>query len=275
MKTPEQISDLKVAALREMARELGVKGYSRLNREALLAAIQAAAGGESDLSATAPAEPAPSAPAAADWPEPVSSAPVTEPAPLVTEVSFPFPSSYGVDRVVLLVRDPQWLFSYWDTSSETWERIQESGITDPANGWRRVLRLHDVTGVVAGEPCDATRLTDIEVGPDAADFYFQTPRPNREYLVEFGYLSSAGEFIRLAVSNVVGAPRNAPSEQVDEAWGQLYDEALRLSLAGASASGGAGAFPGSVDAARSLSELLADRISSGPFSAAMVASVRY
>ena len=230
-----------------------------------------------DAAAAVAADPTPVAEAA--WPEPISSPGADEPLRLVTDEPFVFPVSYGVDRAVLLVRDPQWMFCYWDVSSETWGRVSESGIADPGSGWRRVLRVHDVTGVVGGEPCAASLVQDIEVGGDARDFYFQTPRPDREYLVEFGYLSSTGEFIRLALSNVVSAPRNAPSEQVDEAWGQLYDEALRLSLAGAGGPGaagvGAGGFPGSVDAARGLSEFLAERISSGPFSASMVVSSRY
>ncbi|MBI5832909.1 MAG: DUF4912 domain-containing protein [Armatimonadetes bacterium] len=283
MRTQEELTAMSAAALREFARELGVRGYSRLRREELLSACQAAcglaasAGDDGDDTAVASAP----APAAAEvaWPEPISSPASAEPRVLATDVPFMFPQSYGVDRVVLLVRDPQWMFCYWDVSAETWERVAGSGITDPASGWRRVLRLHDVSSVVAGEPCEATRVCDIEVGPDATDFYFQTPRPNREYRVEFGYLSAVGEFIRLAVSNVVSAPRNAPSEQADEAWGQLYDDALRLSLAGVGeagvASAGAGGFPGSVDAARGLSEFLAERISSGPFSAAMVVSNRY
>ena len=38
---------------------------------------------------------------------------------LFEEERFLFPESYGVNRVRLLVRDPEWVFAYWDVSPET------------------------------------------------------------------------------------------------------------------------------------------------------------
>lgn len=297
----DSLAGLTVQELRVRARELGVTGYSRLRKRELIAACQAAmTGAPIKASAASPREAA--TVAVEPLPTSVVAAPTPPPAPApppVSETPFAFPPSYGVDRAVLLVRDPHWLYAYWDTSAQTWAMVQESGLADPTRGWRRILRLHDVSQTTPDQLGAHTHLFDIDLDEAARDFYFQAPAADRYYLVEYGYLSSNGEFVRLAVSNVTDVPRNAPSDQLDESWGQLYDEALRLSLAGAGAARGVpgqpgsatlpGAseimageqeVPGSADLVRHMSsgtasshlaqtlhDALGDRRSSGPFSA--------
>ena len=34
------------------------------------------------------------------------------------------PSQYGVDKMVLMVRDPWWLYTYWELKSSTVERLK-------------------------------------------------------------------------------------------------------------------------------------------------------
>jgi hypothetical protein len=176
-----------------------------------------------------------------------------------------FPFSYGVDKVVVLVRDPQWLFCYWDISSATWDEVQKRGLNDPDSGWRRVLRLHDLTGTGGEEPSDATIVQVLEVAAGAIDWYFQAPQADRVYLVEFGYLSADGQFFLVARSNLATVPRMSPSDVMDEEWGHLYDEAYRLSLAGGDPTS-VGSMT-SADITRRVEEFLAEGLSSGFFSA--------
>lgn len=248
------LSALTVARLRELARAAGVKGYSRLTRAALLDCLSGAG---------APA------PSAAPVPEPEvaaapsSAVPVEAPTPVADE-AWPFPNSYGVDRVVLLVRDPRWMFAYWDVSGATWQTIEHRGLSSAGGGWRRVLRLHDVTGT-DGTPSAATLVHDLALSDDARDWYFQTPRAARDYLVQYGYLGPDGQFFLVAASNVVAVPRPVPSEQTDEAWGHLFahEEAYRLSLAGHGAAGDEGV--SSAQANQRLEEFLAEGLSSSLF----------
>jgi hypothetical protein len=251
MASYEELQTKGLAELRELAKAAGLRGHSRLRRDELLAALSGAA---------APA--AVAEPVGAPAPDPVSSAPTQAPeaGPWLEErVNLPF--SYGVDRIVLMVRDPQWLFTYWDISGSTWEEIQRRGLHEPGAGWRRVLRLHDVTGTTGAELGSHTLRADIEVTRDAVDWYFQSPHSDRDYVVEFGYLSASGEFFRIAVSNVIAAPRAVPSSDMDATWGRLYDEAYRLSLAG----GEPGEALTSADVTRKLEELLSEGISSAHF----------
>ncbi|NUP98251.1 MAG: DUF4912 domain-containing protein [Armatimonadetes bacterium] len=235
-----------VMALRREALDRGVRGAARMDKATLVDLLsQQSAGevpaGESSAVTEAPA-PRPAGPA---------------------DLSFRFPDSYGVDRVVLLVRDPEWLYSYWDISGDTWASLIQRGITHPGKGWKRALRLYDYTGALgSSNPADC-HVADIVVDDLAREWYFRAPLPDRVYVVEFGYLSPDGEFIVIARSNSVQVPRPQPSNIVDEQWGTLYDEAFRLSLAGADPT----RVQGSVEAAKRLESLLEEGISSGHFGA--------
>jgi len=60
---------------------------------------------------------------------------------------FRFPQGYGDNRIVLLVRDPWWLFSYWeirkDKEEEIVQKIENSGETRE----KAILRVYDVTDI--------------------------------------------------------------------------------------------------------------------------------
>src|SRR6185503_8592639 len=48
------------------------------------------------------------------------------PARLFEEERFIFPQSYGVNRARLLVKDPDWLFAYWDVYPRTLDELRAS-----------------------------------------------------------------------------------------------------------------------------------------------------
>lgn len=236
-----------VMALRREALDQGVRGAARMDKATLVELLS---------QRNAPELPAADSSAVAE-------APTARPAG-PADLAFRFPDSYGVDRVVLLVRDPEWLYSYWDISGDTWASLIQRGITHPGKGWKRALRLHDYTGTLGNSSPADSHVADIVVDDQAREWYFKAPLPDRVYVVEFGYLGPDGEFIVIARSNSVQVPRKQPSNIVDEQWGSLYDEAFRLSLAGADPT----RVQGSVEAARRLEAMLEEGISSGHFSAA-------
>ena len=244
-----ELEEQTVMQLRREALDRGVVGAARMNKATLieLLAPLLAAGDATEAASVPPQEPAP--------------------APAHREVSFGYPETYGIDRVVLLVRDPEWLYSYWDISGESWAKLIQRGITNPSNGWQRVLRLQDMTGRTLNG--GGGSFVDVELDDVAREWYFQAPVPDRVYLVEFGYRSASGEFLVLARSNLVQVPRKAPSDDLDVRFGRLYDDALRLSLGGAADVLGVGSFPGSragEDVTERLSRLLEVSVSSSAFS---------
>jgi hypothetical protein len=131
-----------------------------------------------------------------------SSAP---PKRLFEEERFLFPESYGVNRVRLLVKDPQWLFAYWDIDPKLlagWRR--ELGERTMALS-RLTLRLY-----VPGHGDDMLIL----VPAGARSWYVRAEVTPRAYAAELGLTLPSGEFRSVARSNTVETPRVGPSPEV-------------------------------------------------------------
>jgi hypothetical protein len=137
--------------------------------------------------------------------------------PLFEEERFLFPESYGLNRVRLLVRDPDWVFAYWDVSAETMKGLAQSLGKRAFDLSRLTLRVLDP---VSGGS------SDILLPPGARWWYIRTDATRRTYRAEIGITLPSGEFRRLAESNAVVTPRVGPSRERAQ---------RRLSYAGAGA----------------------------------------
>jgi len=127
------------------------------------------------------------------------------------------PAGYGEDRMVLMVKDPLWLFAYWEVRPETERSVRSQLLPSEIPDLRSVLRVYDVTDVeFPTEP--AHRSFDIPLSGLATSWYIETNAPNRSFIVEIGLLTASGRFFMLARSNRVTTPRAGPSEIIDEAW---------------------------------------------------------
>jgi hypothetical protein len=140
------------------------------------------------------------------------------------------PAGYGVDRLVLLVRDPFWLHAYWELTPATIERAA-AALGAEWHGSRPALRLVDVT---SGDstPTSETVLRDIPINDQARNWYIEVSDPPRSFRVDLGYLTPSGRFHTVLRSNVVTTPRAGVSERIDEAWADLpenYERILAMS----------------------------------------------
>jgi hypothetical protein len=128
-----------------------------------------------------------------------------QPKRVFEEERFLFPESYGTDRVRLLVKDPEWLFAYWDLSRRSIDSLRkelgERGvaltrltlrITDPGNGGASVILL----------PYGARA------------WYVRADTLPRSYRAQIGWTLPSGQFRVLAESNVVTTPRSGPSSDI-------------------------------------------------------------
>jgi hypothetical protein len=123
---------------------------------------------------------------------------------LFEEEQFLFPESYGVNRVRLLVRDPEWVFAYWDVSPETMKGLTKS-LGERALALSR-LTLRVLDPVSGG-------MSDILLPPGARWWYIRTDAARRTYRAEIGITLPSGEFRQLAESNAVVTPRVGPSRE--------------------------------------------------------------
>jgi hypothetical protein len=137
------------------------------------------------------------------------------------------PGGYGKDKMVLNVRDPWWLHTFWEVSVGTLERVKQA-LKDAFHSARKTLRVYDVTNVNFNGN-NANRYFDIDIHHEATNWYIDTGGPNRSWCVDYGLKLSNGEFFTILRSNIVHTPSDGPSHITDEEWmipdemfGRLY-----------------------------------------------------
>ena len=113
---------------------------------------------------------------------------------LFEEERFLFPESYGQNRIRLLVRDPEWIFAYWDVKPQALEDLAKS-LGERALALSR-LTLRVVDPVSGGS-------TDILLPAGARWWYVKTDAARRTYRAELGVTLPSGQFRKLAESNNV------------------------------------------------------------------------
>jgi hypothetical protein len=128
---------------------------------------------------------------------------------------FEYPRSYGENTIVLMVRDPYWLFTYWELAPDLRDDLAARLGEDVLSRSRLVLRVYDVTGT---DPDHAPHFYDIDVAPGARNWYINVMRVEREYCVDLGLITPDGSFIVIARSNRVSLPPVGPSDVIDEEW---------------------------------------------------------
>lgn len=126
------------------------------------------------------------------------------------------PSRYGHDKIVLQVRDPWWLHSYWEIKPETLEALKNK-LQDRFYSAKLVLRVYDVSNIIFNGS-NAHKFFDIEIGFNISSWYIDTAAPGRSWIVDIGLRLVTGEFILIARSNVVQTPLDGPSWITDEEW---------------------------------------------------------
>lgn len=126
------------------------------------------------------------------------------------------PWNYGKDKMVLQVRDPWWLQTFWEVSAGTWNKVKDR-LKDVFYHAKRVLRVYDVSQIIFNGS-NAHRYFDIEVNHEATSWYIDAGSAGRTWIVDYGLKLPNGEFITLVRSNPVGTPIDGPSTVTDEEW---------------------------------------------------------
>ncbi len=128
------------------------------------------------------------------------------------------PLSYQDVRLTLLVRDPEWLYAYWEIASERWDAIRRI-YGEQVNEDNIYIRLVDLE--------DPLCCLDIPVKSLIGDWHIQVNKPNTPFYGILGLLTTFG-FIPITVSNTVTTPRNDISPLGDEDWMIVSDDELRI-----------------------------------------------
>lgn len=134
---------------------------------------------------------------------------------------YQLPFFYGKDRLVLLLRDPYWLYAYWELTGETLNYYRQKFHNYGWDGSIPMLRVYRFpAGLQALEQPEIT--FDIELDPRSDNWHINVGMPNRTYYVELGKKLPGGEFIPIMRSNIISTPRDSASDIIDENW-RLFD----------------------------------------------------
>lgn len=126
------------------------------------------------------------------------------------------PQSYGIDRLILLVKDPYWLYAFWEITASKLEEFTTS-YGDLWNNSNSIMRVYDVTGVDFNGN-NAQSFFDIIINDYTDNWHIKVGNANRTYCIDLGRLLPNGNFISILRSNSVTTPRDTLSDNMDEEW---------------------------------------------------------
>jgi hypothetical protein len=131
------------------------------------------------------------------------------------------PGGYGDSRIVLLPRDPQWAYTYWDIPNEHKQDLRRQG------GQQLCLRIYDVTDVDLDHQSPHS-IQEYPADELAREWYLPIPVSDRDYVIDIGYRTPDGRWLVLARSARVHIPPVYPSDWIEDVFITVdFEEDLR------------------------------------------------
>jgi uncharacterized protein len=129
------------------------------------------------------------------------------------------PDRYEKDKITAMVRDPWWIFVYWEITPGREKAVKEQIIKRGQSFEKTILRVYDVTGsrASAGDE-NVNGYFDIILKDMARKWYIDVKIPKRSWRVDIGILTAKGDFHALAKSNVVTTPSPELSGALDPSF---------------------------------------------------------
>jgi len=214
------LEEMTLRQLRKVASEYGVSRYSRMRKEQLLSAIQ-------DIEGAQASPPSPSRQLEAQ--EKVEAAKfdlgqedLSEELLADVDEALPdLPAGYGESRIVLLPRDPQWAYAYWDVPNQHKDELRRQG------GQQLALRIYDATGIDLAYQAPHS-IQEYPADELAREWYLPIPVSDRDYVADIGYRTVDGRWLLLARSAPVRVPPVYPSDWIEDRFITVgWEEELR------------------------------------------------
>lgn len=200
------LEEMTLRQLRRVASEYGVSRYSRMRKDQLLDAIQEIERSRGVMSSVRELEAQEVVEAAkfdvGQVQSVVGLASVDEGLP-------DLPDGYGDSRIVLMPRDPQWAYAYWDVPVEARNELRQQG------GQQLALRLYDVTDIDISMQAPHS-LLEYPCDEMAREWYLPVPVSDRDYVIDIGYRAFDGRWLVLARSVAVRIPPVYPSDWIED-----------------------------------------------------------
>lgn len=112
------------------------------------------------------------------------------------------PSAYGTGRMLLLARDPYWIYAHWDLTDEQ------------LRDYNRKSASGHLTVRVYGDALEGKPLVEQEVHPESRNWFVHVPRAGARYVAELGYYGRREVWTRIAASAATLTPTDTMSPEV-------------------------------------------------------------
>ncbi|MBR8826289.1 MAG: DUF4912 domain-containing protein [Gomphosphaeria aponina SAG 52.96 = DSM 107014] len=202
------LEEMTLRQLRKVASAYNISRYSRMRKSQLLAEIQKVEQEKlSGIPSSIKEEQKVEASKFEVGQEDLTGGPLAD----VDEGLGDLPGGYGDSRIVLMPRDPQWAYAYWDIPNTHKEELRRQG------GQQLALRIYDVTDVSLDyeSPHNVQEYLADEL---AREWYLPIPVSDRDYVVDIGYRCVDGRWLVLARSIPVRVPPVYPSDWIEDVF---------------------------------------------------------
>ena len=202
------IEEMTLRQLRRVASEYNISRYSRMRKAQLLAAIQQIE--QERFAQDIPQIQEEQQVEAAKF-EVGQEDRIGGPLASVDQDLGELPGGYGDSRIMLMPRDPQWAYTYWDVSNDHKEELRRQG------GQQLALRLYDITDINL-EYQAPHNVQEYLCDELAREWYLPIPVSDRDYVADIGYRCADGRWLVLARSAAVRIPPVYPSDWIEDAF---------------------------------------------------------
>jgi hypothetical protein len=213
------LEEMTLRQLRKVASEYSISRYSRMRKSQLLTSIQDVQRSKFSLSSsrTQEAQETVEATKFELGQEDRTGGSLAD----VDEALADLPAGYGESRIVLLPRDPQWAYTYWDIPNDHKEELRRQG------GQTLALRIYDVTDIDLDYQSPHS-LQEYPADELAREWYLPIPVSDRDYVIDVGYRTADGGWLVLARSARVHIPPVYPSDWIEDVFITVdFEEDLR------------------------------------------------
>jgi len=104
------------------------------------------------------------------------------------------PAAYGTEKVLLLARDPHWLYVHWDLAERQQRRYNALSVD-------RHLVVRVQPGTIANHPS-----SEIHVHPESRHWFIHVERAATQYVAQLGYYQADRQWVAVATSGPTMTP---------------------------------------------------------------------
>jgi hypothetical protein len=123
------------------------------------------------------------------------------------------PEAYGTKTLLLMARDPHWLYAHWDLTREQLQHYNGLSVDH-----HLILRVY--IDRIAGEP-----ITNVHVHPESRNWFVHVGLGGRKYIAELGYHKADRTWVTICNSKPALTPPNDFSQDTSARFATIPLEA--------------------------------------------------